>query len=378
MKTVSVETMRWLDSTTISGGVPGEVLMDRAGLGAAEIIRRDIVRGAWGQVKRLVVLAGKGNNGGDGYVVARDVAANGPCPVAMHAVCDVAELRGEARHHAELLPANVPLLVGQELPEDAFRPGDLIVDSLLGTGTSGAPRAPYDEWIRRVNASGCPVVALDIPSGLNGDTGEAAGAVVQADLTITMAVPKTGLLSEVGRPCCGRLRCVDIGVPGRLLDQAETTGASLFAEDIRPLLARRPFGAHKGTCGWTLVLGGSHLYGGAPLLAGMGALRVGSGLVTVARPVGAARFLPPSLSLIVRDLPDGGTGFLGPEAFRFLAEQLPKTAAIVFGPGVGDSLSVVEVLTKILAATVPVVLDADGLRLRAGTDTSSRRDAGLA
>jgi NAD(P)H-hydrate epimerase len=173
------------------------------------------------------------------------------------------------------------------------------------------------------------------------------------------------MLVPAGRPFCGRIRCVDIGIPDALLEQASSTGNALLAEDVRPFLNRRPFAAHKGTCGWVLVLGGSQLYGGAPFLAGLAALRTGAGLVTVARPAGAARFQPPSLSLIVRDLPDGGTGFLGPEALPFLDEQLERTQAIVFGPGAGSNPSVGEVLAKVLVAPCPVVLDADGLRLLA-------------
>jgi NAD(P)H-hydrate epimerase len=365
MKTVSVETMRWLDAATIAGGVPGDELMARAGIESANLIRGELARGAWGHVERLVVLAGKGNNGGDGYVVARAFAERGQWPVQVYATCPVDDLRGEAAYHARLLPDTVPLGIGDELPAHAFRRGDLIVDALLGTGASGPPRPPCDSWIRQVNASGCPVVSLDIPSGLNGDTGEAEGAVVQADLTVTMALPKTGMLAPAGRPFCGRIRCVDIGIPDGLVEQASATGAALLADDIRPFLPRRSFAAHKGTCGWVLVLGGSQLYGGAPLLAGAAALRAGAGLVTVARPVGAARFQPPSLSLIVRDLPDGGTGFLGPETFRFLDEQLGRTQAVVFGPGAGTEQSVGEVLARVLAAPVPVVLDADGLRLLA-------------
>jgi len=376
MKTVSVDTMRGLDAATIASGVPGSTLMARAGIASAEVLRREIMRGIWGRIERLVILVGKGNNGGDGYVVARDFAERGPCPAVLYATCPRDELRGDAAHHAQRLPESVPLTTCEALPRDAFRPGDLVVDALLGTGMRGSPRAPYDDWIGRVNASGCPVVALDIPSGLDGDTGEAPGATVEADLTITMALPKTGMLTELGRPHCGRMRCVSIGIPDALVARAESSGNALFADDLRSLLGRRPTDAHKGTCGSVLVLGGSHLYGGAPLLAGVAALRTGAGLVTVARPAGAARFVPPCLSLIVRDLPDGGTGFLGPEALPFLAEQMPRTQAVVFGPGMGESPAAGEVLTAVLAAPLPTVLDADGLRLLAAQPERTKSASG--
>lgn len=365
MKTVSVDTMRALDAATIAGGVPGEVLMDRAGRAAAGEIRREIARGAWGRIGRLMVLAGRGNNGGDGYVVARDFAEHGPCPVVLLAAAPPESLRGAALHHARLLPGTVSCQVPAALPEDVFQTGDLIVDALLGTGTSGAPRAPFDQWIERINASGCPVVSLDIPSGLDGDTGGAPGAVVQADLTVTMALPKTGLLSEAGRPFCGRLRCVDIGFPAAPVAAAAGTGEAVFAADVRPLLGRRDMAAHKGTFGSVLVLGGSRLYGGAPLLAGVAALRAGAGLATVLRPLGAARFASPCLSLIVQDVPDGGSGFLGPEALPFVAELASRQQAIVFGPGLGGHPASGEVLAAVLAAPLPTVLDADGLRLLA-------------
>lgn len=365
MKTVSVDTMRALDAAAIAAGIPGEVLMERAGRAAAAEIRREIRRGAWGAVRRLVVLAGKGNNGGDGYVVAREIAEHGPCPVAVWAVAPPESLRDAALHHARLLPESVPCQVVGELPAGAFQAGDVIVDALLGTGTSGVPRAPFDQWIERLNASGCPVVCLDIPSGLDGDTGAAPGAVVQADLTVTMALPKAGMLAEAGRPCCGRLRCVDIGFSAATVAAAAGVGEALFAADIRPLLGRRSPAAHKGTFGSVLVLGGSRLYGGAPLLSGVAALRVGAGLATVARPAGAARFASPCLSLIVQDMPDGGSGFLGAEARPEVDGLLDRQQAVVFGPGIGGQAPAGDLLAAVLAAPVPVVLDADGLRLLA-------------
>lgn len=376
MKTVSVDTMRALDAATMAGGVPGEVLMDRAGRAAAREIRREVARGAWGRIERLVVLAGKGNNGGDGYVVARDFAEHGPCPVVLLAAVPPEFLRDAALHHARLLPESVCCQVSSTLPDGVFQAGDLIVDALLGTGVNGAPRAPFDQWIERVNASGCPVVSLDIPSGLDGDTGAAPGAVVQADLTVTMALPKTGMLTEAGRPFCGRLRCVDIGFSAAHVAAAPGTGEALFAADVRPRLGRRGMAAHKGTFGSVLVLGGSRLYGGAPLLSGVAALRVGAGLATVLRPLGAARFAPPCLSLIVQDVPDGGSGTLGPEALPRVAELCPRQQAIVFGPGLGTHPATGEVLAAVLATPLPMVLDADGLRLLAAHPEWSEAVAG--
>lgn len=364
MKVISVSSMRDLDARTIAAGTPAHVLMDRAGVAAyremAIFLRR---RFASHHIRRASLVVGKGNNGGDAYVVARCWVQETGLPATIYSVCEPADLAEPAAHHAGALPDCVSVVVCDELPLEALQDGAVIVDGLLGTGIRGPLRSPYDRLIAQINASRLPVVALDIPSGLDGDTGEVATEAVVADLTITMAQPKSGLLTPIGMAHCGPLRCVGIGIPDAYVVETASCGEATFARDVRAVLGRRSHASHKGTHGHALVLGGSQWYVGAPLLAGAAALRVGAGLVTVGLPAGArALARPPLNAMIVRSIPDDGTGFLRATGVDAVEELLPKAQALVFGPGIGPGQESDPVLRCLLTANVPLVIDADGLR----------------
>ncbi len=366
MKIVSVPTMQLLDRETIAAGTPAAELMERAGLGAFREIGAYIRdRLGAGLVRRLTVLAGKGNNGGDAHVVARLFAENTGLEVALFSVCPLCELTGAARYHADRLPAGVAVTVCGELPATALEPGGLVVDGLLGTGMSGPPREPSARIISQVNASGLPVAALDIPSGLDADSGHVGGEAVVADLTVTMGFPKRGMFAAAGPAHCGALRVVDIGIPAALADAEPDSGDATFAEDIRPLLGRRPHDTHKGACGRLLVAGGCLEYTGAPLLAGAGALRCGTGLVTVAMPAAArAVARPPLLALILRGVEDNARGCFADGADTGLEALASQADAAVCGPGLGAAAHV-NILEFFLNSPLPLVLDADALRLLA-------------
>ncbi|OPZ31064.1 MAG: Bifunctional NAD(P)H-hydrate repair enzyme Nnr [Lentisphaerae bacterium ADurb.BinA184] len=376
MKVVSVATMRELDRLTIAGGTPGLTLMERAGRGAGDETLAFLRTLAPCHRRRASVLAGKGNNGGDAYVVARHLAQAG-IPTVVYAVCPPADLTGEARLAAEGLPPTVAVEVcGAALPPAALTAGSFIVDGLLGTGISGPLRPPCPRWIEQVNASGLPVVCLDIPSGLCGDTGQAAGPVVQADLTVTMGLPKAGLLSESGLRLCGRLRCLDIGLDADAVENAPSAGQAVFAADVRAWLPRRPADGHKGTFGHVLIVGGSADYTGAPVLAGAAALRGGCGLVILAVPAAiraTLRGLPQAL--IVRPVADGGGGFFGDAGLDDLRALAAWPQALLAGPGIGNRAAHAGALREILSWPVPAVIDADALRTVAANLDWLRRDA---
>ena len=368
MKLVSVQTMRRLEDEAVHAGLSGEEMMRRAGLGAAEIaVAFCASRLAPEQRRRWIVLAGKGNNAGDAYVVAAHLRRLSPLPVAIFATTPPAGLSGAARFHAAQLPADIPVTVVKELPPEALPPGGLLIDGLLGTGMAGAPRPPFDRIIRQINASGLPVVTLDIPSGMDADSGT-GDCVVTADLTITMGLPKEGMFSAAGRPHCGTIRCVDIGLPEKILNSAVISGDALFAEDVRPLLPRRPLDAHKNRFGHLLVAGGSLDYTGAPMLAATAGLRSGCGLVTVAVPATARALVrTPLNALIVHSVSDGGTGFFNTASTPALRELLAAAGsrakqAVVFGPGTGEHTGLDQPLKAVLAAGIPAVIDADALR----------------
>jgi ADP-dependent NAD(P)H-hydrate dehydratase / NAD(P)H-hydrate epimerase len=374
MKAVTVEAMRALDAQAIAAGISGYTLMERAGRGAfAELTRVLAWRLPAASPRAFTVLAGRGNNGGDAYVVARCLA-EAQHPVAVFAVCAPGDLAGDALAHATRLPAAVSVQVAEELPAESLSPGHVVIDGLLGTGFRGALRPPYEGLVRQVNASGCPVVALDIPSGLDGDTGQAGSVAIAADWTMTMGLPKQGLLTPAGLRSCGALRCIDLGVPESLLAALPAAGPeAIMLQDARALVRRRPRDAHKGVFGHVLIVGGSGLYGGAPFLAAGGAARAGAGLVTVAIPAGCRPVCAVPAALIVRRVADDGEGCFGQASLGELAGLARGRSAIVFGPGLGDAKQGQDVLAQLIAGGLPLVVDADGLRLLAAAPSLTLR-----
>lgn len=363
MKIISVQTMRDLDRWTIDSGVAETDLMARAAQAAfREILEFVEQRWALRHRARFLVLAGRGNNGGDAYVVARLLHECGEA-VCLHAVSPTTDLKGAARHHAEQLPAGLPVHFGSEIAADWLIPGTVVVDGLLGTGIHGTVRPPYQGLIAQVNASALPVVALDVPSGLDADTGHADPEAVVADLTVTMAQPKRGLLTPSGLQYCGCLRCVDIGIPEHFVERAPASGTAVFSRDVAAILGRRPRDGHKGTFGHTLVVGGSTEYTGAPMLTAAAALRSGCGLATAVVPASTRALLhPPLQALILRPAEDGGTGFLCDESVADVAGAASRSTVAVFGPGVGNPEYALPVLEALARTDLPLVLDADGLR----------------
>ncbi len=375
MKIVSVTQMRKLDQLAIEAGTAGETLMERAGCGACECLYEWLAGVVSRHCREISVIAGKGNNGGDAYVMARRLAVESELRPKVYSVCPVEELQGDARRNAERLPSEATFqYCPDKLPVSALMPGTVVVDGLLGTGISGGLREPYRTMIRQINESGRPVMALDIPSGLNGDTGEAAGGlVVQADLTVTMGLPKKGLFADTGRIFCGRLRQVNIGLPEETVEAAESAGRADFISDIEPLLQRRPGAAHKNTFGQVLVAAGSSRYIGAPILTAKGSLASGAGLVTAAVPKTAWAAGPgPTLpaALIVRRVNDSGDGYFTHDSISELEELTRQANAVVFGPGVRTEPETGGALMNILKQGQPTVIDADGLNLLAADSES--------
>jgi NAD(P)H-hydrate epimerase len=366
MKVVTVEGMRALDARASAAGISGYTLMERAGRGALSLMLRVLEQRlpSWSR-QAFTVLAGKGNNGGDAYVVARGLAEAGQA-VVVYAVCAPRELSGDALAHATRLPSAVQVHVVDEIPAASLTPGHVVVDGLLGTGFRGALRPPYVRLLAQVNASGCPVVALDIPSGLDGDTGQGAGVAIRADWTITMGLPKQGLLTPSGLCHAGGLRCVDLGIPESLLATVPAAGPeAVMLSDARALVQRRARDAYKGSLGHVLVIGGSRLYSGAPFLAAGGAARAGAGLVTVAIPACCQPLCAVPAAMMVRRLADDGRGCFGRASTADIAALAGGRHAIVFGPGLGEAAEGSDVLAQVVGCGLPLVIDADGLRLLA-------------
>lgn len=382
MKIVSVNQMRNLDRQAIESGISGETLMERAGQGAFLEICDWLSSLDIRHRRRAVILAGKGNNGGDAYVVARYLAQETDLRPVVYSVCPIADLKGEARLNAERLPAEVPVeICSDSLPDSALAPDVFVVDGLLGTGISGPVREPYQTLISQVNNSGLATVALDIPSGLNGDQGKPEdGTVLEADLTIIMGLPKVGLFTPSGRAYTGTLRHVDIGLPPAETAKAKCEGLVDFAADIKPLLSRRPTAAHKNSFGRVLVAAGSSGYGGAPILAAEGALRSGAGVVQLVLPeskrIDGHDFRLPA-ALIVQPVPAGKKGFFNRDSIAPTEDLLSSGTVLVFGPGAGTRPETGAFLAALLEHDNSAIIDADGLNLiAAAPDTFKQRLAG--
>ena len=367
----TAEEMRRLDRRAITElGIPGATLMENAGRGAAERIRAFLDEGRIQRLgARVVVVCGKGGNGGDGFVVARWLKKSGARVEVLLAFPEN-EIRGDAAAKLKELKKGG---VRPELVEDdgvaAERLGraDLIVDALLGTGSHGAPGGRVAWLIERVNASGRPVVALDVPSGISADGGEAPGPAIRAVLTLTFGGLKRGLVAGPGAALAGGVEVVPIGVPADEVLRGVTTFA-LEPQDVARHFPPRPRDAHKGTYGHLLVVAGSLGKTGAAALAATAALRSGVGLVTVATPSSQQPVVAGLvLEAMTEPLPETGARTLALKAREVVAELAAQRDAVALGPGIGldeETAAAARALVQELAR--PMAIDADGLSALAG------------
>lgn len=341
--------MRELDRLAIeAAGIPGYTLMTRAAEAAWAA-----TRARWPQARRLVVLCGAGNNGGDGYVLARLARADGR-DVQVLQLGDAQRIRGDAlTARSAWLEAG-----GTVLPYDAaaLAHAELIVDAVLGTGFAGRLEPHWIDMIEAVNATPAPRVALDIPSGLQADTGHVADAALRAQLTVTFIARKPGLYTAAGPARCGEIVCADLGVPPGVRAHVVPAAQLWHGPPAAGLSRPRERSAHKGDFGHVLVIGGEHGMAGAVRLAGEAALRCGAGLVSVAtRPEHAATISAGCPELMCH----GVTGA------RELAPLLARATVIVIGPGLGRSPWAQALLAQVLTTRQPRVVDADALNLLA-------------
>jgi NAD(P)H-hydrate epimerase len=348
------ERMRATDAWAIEErGIPGLELMERAGRGLADVVGDVASSGP------VAVVCGKGNNGGDGYVAARLLREDGR-DVRVLAVAPVEELRGDARANAERVD-------GIERFDAARLDGCAVaVDALLGTGFSGVPHGPVRHAIAALRASGLPVVAADVPSGVDAASGVAEGEAVHAAATATFAAAKPGLWINPGKTYAGAVRVVDIGIPeGAPVDEPDVGVMDDAA--LLELLPSRAAGWTKFTSGHVLVAGGSRGLTGAPSLSAEGAQRAGAGYVTVCVPASLQTiFEVRLLEVMTRGLPDdaGAHTAAGVEEVLELAQ---RGGALVVGPGIGRTDGAFAFARDLVArAEVPIVLDADGLNAHAG------------
>lgn len=359
----TAEEMRRLDRRAITElGIPGAVLMEHAGRGAAAVLRAWLrARGA-PRAARVVIVCGKGGNGGDGFVMARHLKRAG-ARVSVWLAFPADEVTGDARAKLRALGgAGLRAHAVDDVDAVPLAEADVVVDALLGTGARGAPNERVARLIERINAAGRPVVALDIPSGLPADGAAPSGPVVRAELTATFAGLKRALVTGPGLDVAGRVVVVPIGIPEAEVRRGVTTFL-LERGDVAALVPRRPRTAHKGTYGHLLIVAGSLGKTGAAALAARAAMRSGAGLVTVATP---ASQQPVVASLVLEAmtsaLPETGARSVAVKAREPIRELATARDAVAIGPGLGldaETQDLVRELTRDLPR--PLVVDADAL-----------------
>ncbi|MBP1695247.1 MAG: NAD(P)H-hydrate dehydratase [Deltaproteobacteria bacterium] len=367
MKVANAEEMQELDRKAIETyRIPGMILMENAGRGAAEVISNtfpDIHK------KKIAIIAGKGNNGGDGFVIARYLLNQG-VSVRVYLLTDPKGLRGDAETNFNIFQRmkgeviSVPSSKDYVKVKKDLEKFDILVDGIFGTGLDAEVRGYYREVIDHLNTLQRPIVAIDIPSGLDADTGKPLGTAIRASLTVTFGLPKVGHLIPPGIDYVGEVKVIDIGIPKRLVEDEKIPTHLLEEKEIKRWLSipRNP-DTHKGDYGHLLVIAGSVGKTGAAALACQAALRMGAGLVTLAIPKSLNGIMEMKLTEVMTEpLPETPKQTLSLRAFSAIVRLCENKKAVIIGPGLGTFKETQSLILKLIKALdVPIILDADGL-----------------
>ena len=343
------EQVRELDRLAIEEfAIPGATLMERAGIAAFETLGR-----AFPAARRLSIVCGPGNNGGDGFVLARHAAAAG-LTVRVGLLGDPARLRGDALGaHQRMRDAGIE---AHSYSADILDDAEVIVDALFGTGLDRQVEGAWGECIVHMNASPAPVLAMDIPSGLHADTGRVLGTSVCAALSVTFIGLKQGMFTGEARDHCGRVVFDDLGVPPALYERIPASAQRAEMATIGGILGTRRRSQHKGSFGHVLIIGGDTGFAGAARMAGEAAARVGAGLTSIATRAAHAGVLASQRPELMCH---------GVEDAHALAPLLERATVVAVGPGLGRGEWGRAMLSAALAASQPLIVDADGLNLLA-------------
>lgn len=365
MLVVSAEQMREMDRLTIQKyEMPSLVLMERAGEGITRAILENFAKAA---KRGVLIVCGKGNNGGDGFVVARLLKKKRiPCEVAL--LARQQELSPDAAHNLKLflkLKGKVVEITADKLSllQQRMHGKGLLVDAILGTGMKNDVGGLFAEAITLMNAAGLPIVAVDIPSGLDADRGTPLGVSIQAEMTVSLGYAKLGQVIYPGIDYVGELVVADIGIDARALEAVAPKTELLVAEQITPLVPRREADTHKGTYGHLVVMAGSRGKTGAAILACRAAMRTGAGLVTLAAPRALNNIFAAQLVEVMTELlPDNGHDEMEALTDDDWHRLLARKSALLFGPGIGVTDTTRNTMRWLLRnLAMPWVIDADGL-----------------
>lgn len=366
MIVVTANQMQALDRQTIDKfGIPGRVLMENAGRGATHAFLQNVYQKDRG---RVGILAGRGNNGGDGFVMARYLSQKN-IPVTVYLLSTADKIEGDAAANLKLLSASSVKLV--EVPDETrflekqseLKHTAYWIDAILGTGLKSDVKGYFRRVITFINDLKRPVFAVDIPSGLNSDTGQPCGACIQALATATFGFAKIGHVVHPGATFCGHVDVIDIGIPPGLASAAGVRQHLITGTHIKSLLAHRDPDTHKGQTGHALIVAGATGKTGAAMMTAASALRAGAGLVTLGIPHSLNPILESRLTeAMTIALPDQGTGLLLEEAFPDIVQAVQGKQAMALGPGLGMASHTRNLVYRMIKEIdLPLVIDADGL-----------------
>lgn len=372
MKIADAKTMRTLDETAIKiYGIPGTVLMENAGRNTSYIILKKY------GLKKASVFAGKGNNGGDGFVTARHLSNSG-VDAAVYLIGEESLVKGDAKINLEIWKKMGGRTYAIKTADDIkryalqIRHTHLIVDAIFGTGlekeVTGIHKeviAFINDWKTDTSSIDKKIVSIDVPSGIDASTGKVLGVCVKADTTVTMAMPKIGLLMYPGAAYAGKVEVVDIGMPKKLIDEADSKYESVDFDFIKERLKKRPEDSHKGLFGHLFVLAGSVGKTGAAAMTCLGAMRVGTGLVTLGIPESLNNIMEAKLTEVMTEpLPETKSRTLGTVSFKTIKSLSEDKKAIAIGPGISANRDVKELVIKLIQKIkVPLVIDADAINV---------------
>ncbi len=366
MYIVTAKQMQTLDRRTIDEfGIPGRVLMENAGRGATRVFLDRIYGKGPGKVG---VLAGRGNNGGDGFVMARYLAQKG-IDVTVFLLSSANKVRGDALENLKLLEgSHVPVV---EIPDQArladrqsgMRHIAYWIDAVFGTGLNSDVKGFFRQVIEFINQLKKPVFAVDIPSGLNADTGQPCGTCIRAAATATFAYAKIGHVVYPGAQHCGSVAVVDIGIPPAMATDVSIELKLITGRHIQSLLAHRTPDTHKGLTGHALIVAGATGRTGAAAMATTAAMRGGAGLVSLAIPRSLNAILEPQVvEAMTIPLEDQGTGLLLEASFDGIVNAAAAKQAVALGPGLGTASHTRNLVYRMIKEIdLPMVIDADGL-----------------
>ncbi len=366
-RVVSAEEMRWCDETTINSyGVPGLLLMENAGRGVVEIIRQKF---SPLESKKILIVCGKGNNGGDGFVIAR-LLSNLCEQINVLLMTSPSKLEGDAKKNFIILQKfakksshQITIHRYSKRNLSSIPKPDLIVDALFGTGFAGHVRTPFTDIIDWMNNQDSQIVAVDIPSGVNGTTGVVENCAVRASITVTFGAIKSGLLCNLGRELAGSVSLVNIGIPNSIAKDKRLRTFLVEKSDVSGIIPKRSMHAHKYSVGKVLVLAGSKGLTGAAALCSNSAMRIGAGAVMLGTPEPVYPILARKLTEVMTfPLPATNDGTLSLGSLDEIREKLTWADVFVIGPGLSQNLETQQLILKLLHEYQgKVLVDADGL-----------------